>query len=520
MNLDVYVFSFSKKRNSTKHPALESGTLVSMVWEQPYDIVNPSFMVRGSENTLYNYCYVPQLERYYWLTTSRKYRDKGLFYLDATVDVLATWYPYFSAQTFFIEYSASSYDTQYSDSRCASKCTTIRGKNSIKMPAISTNSFDIFYLEAIGAGQSGMFTNQYLVTPGVLGELAVRAMTDPDILSETGVKMLEQFSKGALSDTLVSLLASLGNDKFLPILRGYFGEITDHDLEWSSISSIMSNVMTTTYNNVAEIVTEKYKNPWDCIVGIKGLAIDSGSIFEFGSPQAIMLGSVDSKSIGRRLTDTMSRELTAEVTIPWVYKDPVSGSIADFRNCEPYTTVSITIPNCGVVQLSAKALYNNQSLTLRYKVNASTGDVGGFIECGGNIISDFSFNVSTNVSSGQASPPNGVKTAAGVVDVLASIITRSPISTSISDIFSYNAHVSGMTGGFCAVTDQITIEVISSATQDPSSLTALGRPCRRRLDLNTLTGYTECRNAYADCPATLTEHDTINSMLNGGFYIE
>lgn len=73
--VDVYFFQYSKKPASTAVPALNTGTKVECIFRDGYDILNPTLILdyRGlgdaySPPTAWNYMYITDLNRYYWIT--------------------------------------------------------------------------------------------------------------------------------------------------------------------------------------------------------------------------------------------------------------------------------------------------------------------------------------------------------------------------------------------------------------------------------------------------------------------
>ena len=73
--VDVYFFQYSKKPASTAVPNLNAGTKLDCIFRDGYDILNPTLELdfRGGSSTYnspvaWNYCYIPSLSRYYWIT--------------------------------------------------------------------------------------------------------------------------------------------------------------------------------------------------------------------------------------------------------------------------------------------------------------------------------------------------------------------------------------------------------------------------------------------------------------------
>ena len=70
--MDAYFFTFSKRENSTKQPVLNTGTKISIILKNPTSILNPVIELQEPLNATpvaYNYMYISDWGRYYWLTS-------------------------------------------------------------------------------------------------------------------------------------------------------------------------------------------------------------------------------------------------------------------------------------------------------------------------------------------------------------------------------------------------------------------------------------------------------------------
>ena len=93
-NVDVYFFQYSKKLNSTAQPTLSSGTKLECIFREGYDVLNPDLELdlRGSTQynnpRTWNYCYIPDMARYYWITDWAF--TGGMWLCGTTEDLLAS----------------------------------------------------------------------------------------------------------------------------------------------------------------------------------------------------------------------------------------------------------------------------------------------------------------------------------------------------------------------------------------------------------------------------------------------
>lgn len=519
MEIDIVLYNFQKRDNSIKRPDID-GTNMTVVWESPYDIVNPIISVRGADMSLYNYAYIPQWSRYYWLNTYQRYRDDDHIIIECKCDVLATYRPQILSQSFFVELSQSNYNSLYNDSRLGVQATILQAKNSVVMPAISEDSCAQYYMEAVGLGTNGSFTNKYIILPDNLGQIAEKALNDPDLLKgayDTYVALLAQ-NAAAFPDWIDAITTPFQNTVTGVLAMAVSRGITDEADQKVLLQETLSR-FTDWWSDVVSTVQERFKNPWDCIVSIKGLALSSLTNFPTTRLTPVQLGVTNTEVPARALDDTLSNEITCTVAIPWQY--------TDFRNMSPYTQVNVILPNCDVVQLSSDILFGSQNITARYRINATSGEVAGYLERDdGCIISDFSFSIATEISIAYGTKPVPFLSRAGqVLDAVGQTVSGNGAGAANSIIDAimpqkYNSHCSGITSMCCLLNNKLTVEVIANATQSPSSLNIIGRPCRQTLALNSVSGFTKCRDAHIVLAATKPEIDEVDSFLNGGIYIE
>ena len=92
--MNVYLFGFQKKENSTAQPDTKDGTLVSVQLKENTSVTNPVLILNlqsgGSpiNPSLYNYAYIPSFMRYYYI--SDWVYLNGVWECSCNVDVLAS----------------------------------------------------------------------------------------------------------------------------------------------------------------------------------------------------------------------------------------------------------------------------------------------------------------------------------------------------------------------------------------------------------------------------------------------
>lgn len=92
--IDVIFFQYSKRLNSTAQPALSAGTRLECIFREGFDVLNPELQLDLRYNNDYqnpfrwNYCYIPTLQRYYWIRDWAF--DGGMWLCGTDEDLLAS----------------------------------------------------------------------------------------------------------------------------------------------------------------------------------------------------------------------------------------------------------------------------------------------------------------------------------------------------------------------------------------------------------------------------------------------
>lgn len=118
--MTITFYTVSKKRNSTLQPT--GGTSYTGTLRGESGIVNPSVLMDFGNNTApgYNYAYISEFGRYYWINEITSVGG-GLWRVDMSVDVLATYKTSIGAANKYILRSASEYDGTITDLKYPTK---------------------------------------------------------------------------------------------------------------------------------------------------------------------------------------------------------------------------------------------------------------------------------------------------------------------------------------------------------------------------------------------------------------
>ena len=114
--MDVIFYSHNKRNNSMKLPT--GGSTISCILKDDCSITSPVLELKVSERPAYNYAYIADFNRYYYVTDWNYFR--GVWSCSLRVDVLTSWRNNILNTTAYVEYSSSLYSKNITDSRMMS----------------------------------------------------------------------------------------------------------------------------------------------------------------------------------------------------------------------------------------------------------------------------------------------------------------------------------------------------------------------------------------------------------------
>lgn len=209
---------------------------------------------------------------------------------------------------------------------------------------------------------------------------------------------------------------------------------------------------------------------------------------------------------------------STSINIPWNF------SSGDFRNRSQYTTLLLLLPCYGYLQLNTDNYVGDSNITIDVFQDSATGTiayVGKDFYCVGNMGCNVQISTTTqgNLASGVSSMASvGLQAFTNPIGAIGSLFNTvtSSMATNVGSVGSY--------GNTIAMDSTLNIEIIAishDTNVDPSSMTTnYGRPCNKVLSLATLSGYVQTANANVVTSASKQYKEEIDSLLNGGVYIE
>lgn len=467
--MQVTFFKFSKRRNSTAAPS-NGGDEKTVTLKNGCSFLSPTFLL--SENTFdYNYCLFNA--RYYWVTDITSVRN-NLFEVQCSVDALASWKSDILSTAAFVKYSASDNDQNITDSRNA---VTIQKQIGY---SVATSENGVF--SPIWQSQGGIFI------------LATMGSVDSDVVMQsfTGLYVVDG---GQLSE----LAKILNSDELLQQLINFF------------------------------------MNPTDTVVFCRWFPV--GPEFAGINTAHVSFGNYITSIIATLLTKNYTTDIL-DIDIPW-QKD-------DFRRVEPFSSGNLYLAGVGSVPINLSAISNAETLSIHVTVdfvgnqvhygvfNTKTGDLVGTYS--GTLGADIPVsNVQVGNVGGVLSSAAGMLIAAGVGynNVMAGESGLSAMAAiaggAVTGVMASNTQLARSSGnfggGYSVYSGQGVLPTLtitrSLSVQEPSEyVNTIGNPCMKTRQINGLSGYCQTEGFQVSGDMTETEKSEINSMMDGGVYIE
>lgn len=177
--MNVTLYSFQKRNNSTKRPS--GGTTISGQIKDACTVISPSIAFSSSNPLAYNYAYIPEFSRYYWI--SNWSFSGGLWVADMQVDVLASWRDYIGSSTQFVVRSSASYNPEIIDSMYPA--TNISDNVVVEANNPFNPDNPMYIVGVMGKGVGGAIT-YYLMSQTEFASLGNYLLSDTNYLGDLG----------------------------------------------------------------------------------------------------------------------------------------------------------------------------------------------------------------------------------------------------------------------------------------------------------------------------------------------
>lgn len=460
-------YTTAKRHNSTAIPT--GGTVMDVFLKDGSDLLTPTFKINHSGTP--NWSMMQFEGRYYFITDITSLRQ-DLWEISAAVDVLATYKSVITGSSAFVLYDTAA-NSEIIDDRLAAQTSASASIDSTPVPDISATGS--YVLSVIGKGGTSSWILPStanltdLITASVDNVLGTVPPTQPTIIEQL------QASIDYLKGVFVQILAS---------------------------------------GKAPDAVRSCYWLPWTM----------------YGQNGRIFLGDYDSGVNGDRII-TPIMTVGASVSIPW--------QASDWRRNAPYHQIYLYMPFIGVINIPPSAVMGCSSLNARYSLNKLDGSVSVRVTAGslGSEREIGTYSAQTGVSipigSSNISPAqmfNSLLTGAGAI---AGIMSGAPMAgagaiagltaATRGALVGTPSAIGGGGGGAAAgqSLDLTCVTVFHDTNVAPASVAAaIGTPSFAYKSLSGLSGYVQTHSASVSGSMTDTEREMINSLLNGGIFIE
>ena len=472
--MNVYLFAFDKKKNSTAKPVLSTGTLFTVQLKEETSVISPALIFNPASTGMPNpfvpsyftYAYIQNFNRYYYISDWQYINCLWICYL--TEDVLASFKDAIGAESFYIERSAY---------------------------ASNGNIIDRLY----------------------------PAKTDIQITSATIA-------------TSWSNVAPSGGCYVLGVINyqssNHVGAITYYAVDDAGLNALLHFLFSSDIfqsSSITEIGEDLFKslfNPFQYIVSCLWFPA-APSIYGTTST-SMKVGYWDS-GVNAIMVEALADVRFITGTIP----DHPQISRGAYLNYAPYTRITLFCPPFGEVPIdpsftrTGKYLYSKviidtitgqATLRVAFRQNTSapysakacfekTAMMGVPIQLA-QVLVDYSGAINTLTGGLTSGSIIGAITGAIGATIETALATQSPkVSTN------------GANGSFVnfALNPELIVEHTLLADEDN---TDLGRPLMAVRQINTLSGYIKCAEAHFSASCFESERDEINNFLVSGFFYE
>lgn len=318
--MNIQLWSFDKKRNSTKRP---TGAGATMTGELKEDFtltgLEVTFNLGALLNTpTFNYCYIPNLRRYYFITDW--YYTKGLWVAVCAVDVLATYKTEIGNSRQYVTRAYSSYDPDIIDTAYITTCDNIIRNND----SMTSTTF-------WGASAWG---NNGTVVIGTIG-------ANSGAVGPVSYYAMSVSSFASLMDTMLS------------------------GISWMGISA----------TEISEELQKALINPTQYIVSCRWYPILYSGFTQGTAVTAVKLGWWSFAASARLLSTISSAWVNRnnELTIPHHPQTAMNPRLA-YLDMAPFSYYMLKFLPFGVFEIDTTELYDKTYLGLNVDVNLMTGD--------------------------------------------------------------------------------------------------------------------------------------------------
>lgn len=473
--MNVYMFGYSKKKNSTAKPLLNTGTLFAVQLKEETSVLNPVLIFNPNSTGMPNpftpaaftYAYIPTFSRYYFLVDWRYLN--GLWECSLTVDVLASFKTAIGATSAYVERSSSMYDSNIMDIYYPVKddCTvTVQDFGQIFN--INTGCYVVGIINCQATNYRVGSVTYYAMTPAELSSFLQYIYSGSIYNMETVTDVSEGLYK-AISDPGKYIVSCM----WVPFLQNIIG------------SGVPTNIVCGYYSTPAnsQIMT--------------GITLSAENRVSFNNHPQISRGAYLNFA-------PFSKYTLYFPPFGAIPVDPIFRTQGSYLNTEVAVDLISGMANLRVsVQSVATDTPFNQ-----HKILAERSAMVGVPIQLSQVGADFLSGIATVAGAALAGAASG---GVGAITGLASGVSSMSNSVRIQS--------TGYNGSFLETQDA-TLLVSEFYTVCDADNADHGKPLMSTKTLSTLSGYIKCSDGHFDGSCTDQERNMINQFMVDGFYME
>ena len=470
--MNVVLWAYEKKKNSTARPLITAGTQFTNVQlKEETSVINPVLLFNPNSTGMpnpftpsyFNYCLITSFSKYYFISDWQYLNGIWACYL--TEDVLATYKTGIGATTAYVERSASNYNGYIVDG-----LYPVKKDVSLTKVNVATSWYNV-------APSGGTYVIGVISTGGI-GAIRYYA------LNQTQLNSLIQF--------------------------------------------LFSNNIFNA-SNITEVGEGLYKslfNPFQYIVSCIWFPFSSAS---FGSTTTNMyVGYWDTGVQGIAMTATAQKTYVT-ATIP----SHPQISRGNYLNYAPYTRINLYLAPFGSFAIDPTYLRIGSYMYSAVLVDHITGQATIRIAFSPSSSNLDEYNVCMEKSGMMGIPiqlaqvmsdySSGINTVAGALttgSIVGAVVGAigATIQTGLASQFP-QVSTSGANGSFIE-TITAPVMMVEHYKLVDEDLADFGRPLMSSVQINTLSGYVKCVEAHYSGACMDYEKDVINNYMVSGFYYE
>lgn len=476
--MNVNLFNFSKKKNSTAQPNIATATAFVVDLKEETSVMNPVLIFDPASSGMpspfvpsyFNYVQIVQWSRYYYITDWRWLNGRW----EATLvsDVLATYRTGIGGLSEYVLRSSHTYDGAITDTLYPSKNGIQKHRDGFSMALSQTGLYVIGIINNASYTTDGAVT-YYIMSNSELATLKSYLMSDT-FLQANGLDQLSDMSKD--------------------LVKAIF-------------------------------------NPFQYIVSCRFIPIDyATATSSMTSVTAIEVGWWSIPCTAKRMLPNFYMDITADTITAGTHPQASRG---DYLNHAPYTERVIIHPLIGTVSLDSNKIDAGDSISIFTRVDFTTGDATIYIDDSTKQITLYTTSIkfAIDVQLAQiavdkiAVAQNAVNTVGNAVNNLFAGNIGGVITSATSGIINHLAcsqpimQTSGVNGNRSIYHIQGLLYAFYRTIVNEDNA-HLGRPLCQVKTINSISGYIKCCDAHAEISCLSDERSLIADYMNNGFYYE